>query len=393
MSDHAPLAPSFAPVWGNCSGAPMACAPIPNVDSDASRAGTAGHWVFAEVAVNIRDNRDAPRSCAGLVGAVCPENGVVIDEEMAEGAQVMVDEVFAVAEAYGLVHALLIEHRVHMPAIHPVHNWGRLDAALVVSDHHGPRKIYAWDYKGGHVEKRAAGNLQLIDYLNGVAFQAGVQDDQHVAYSLRIVQPFAYNNRGPVDTDDGMLSDLRGFVNKLARNADLAFTNPTLTAGQHCADCPANGVCSAAKKYGYLLADLTERPYDMDRMTPAELATERAILTRAMSAAKERLKTIEDMLTEGLKNGASGTGLTLEAGYGRTKWADGVAVPIAIAQQFGFDIRKEEALTPKQAIQAAPAKVRAYFEQTIKQHTKTPMSGMKLIDAADSKTARAFKRK
>lgn len=396
MSAHAPLAPSFAPVWAFCSGAPSAAAQFPNAETEDSRNGTAAHWVFSETCLNIRDERVGPWQCHEFVGQTAP-NGVVIDGDMAEGAQVMVDDVMGVAEHYGLVRHLLIEQKVNMPSVHATLNYGTLDAALIVPGQDGrPYKIYIWDYKHGRRIKRAEGNYQLIDYLEGVASGLGVTgvEDPHIAVSMRIVQPYAYRPGGPVDEWVGVLADLRGHVNVLTNQAEQAFTRPTLTAGPHCRDCPANGSCSAARKNGYLLDEITRQPYAMDDMTPAELATERNILKGAIEAAKGRLETIEDTLTNHLKSGRSeGTGLKLEVSHGRTKYVCDPEVAIALAAQFGADIRKPAALTPKQSIARVDKARRPFFEQAIQQFVETPTTGMKIINAADSKTAAAFKRK
>ena len=131
MSEHAPLPASGAPIWGNCSGHILARADYPDFETEDTRRGTAGHWVAAVVLQSYTATDGRPLlNCAKLVGQTAP-NGYVIDDEVADGAQVYVDDVLQVCQQTGGLRSLLIEHRVFMPEIHQ-HNWGTLDTALVL---------------------------------------------------------------------------------------------------------------------------------------------------------------------------------------------------------------------------------------------------------------------
>lgn len=396
---HAPLAPSFAPVWGCCSAAVLAAASAPNIETDASREGTAAHWVFAEVLLNIRDGRAGALFCVGYVGQTAP-NGVVIDEKMAEGAQVMVDDVMSVVERHRTMGAevrseLQVEHRVAMPGVHPTNNWGTLDAAIVLWKGGQVVCIFLWDYKHGHRENRAAGNLQLIDYAEGLREELNLNGsrDQRVTLVLRIVQPFCYRSGDPVDEWVGRLSDIRGLVNGLRDKGREAFTNPLMTPGLHCRDCPGKYPCSARRRADYNVIDLANEPYEMDIMSVGQLATERQILDDGLKAAAKRLEAIDDTLKARISAGESGSGLALEATYGRLAWTVPPEQANALASQFGFDISTVAVQTPTQAKQAAPKAVRGMFEQVLRTVATRPPSGLKLIKAEDSKVARAFSKR
>lgn len=392
---HWPLAPSFAPVWGHCSGAIAASMHAPNLETDATREGTAAHWVFSETMDWFKAQQGpAVAHCADMIGLSAP-NGVVIDDKMAEGAQVICDDILDTvnqsANASQLLQALLIEHRVMMPTVHP-QNGGTLDAALWVPER---RVLYIWDYKHGHRYCAAEENLQLIDYVEGIREQLGLNgvQDQDITVVIRIVQPFCYNNQGPVDEWVCKMSDIRGYINTLSAKAHEAFSTPLLTSGKHCRDCPGVGTCTAARQAAYNLIDLVDLPYDMDRMDVRDLAIERQILVDGMLAAKARLEAIEDDLHHRIGRGEAGSGLTLESGTGRLAWTVPPAQAAALASQFGFNIKKEEVKTPTQAIQAAPKAVRSMFEQVLKTAVKRPATGLKLIKLGDSKTALAFQPK
>lgn len=388
IEEHAPLAPSSAPQWGHCSGSVMAGMHAPNLESEDSRRGTATHWVCSETLESYK--RVQPVSCFDFVGKTAP-NGVIIDEEMVTGADTFVHDVLTVVEEHDAHEYMLIEHRVHMPQIHE-QNWGTLDCALPLL-HKGV--IYLWDYKNGHRENRAKGNLQLINYMAGLVtlFNINGYQDQHTRVVMRIVQPFCYKANGPVDQWSFMLSDLRGYFNQLHMKAHEAMTNPTLSTGLWCRDCPAVKTCSTARRANYNFIDYVNEPYEMDTMSGGDLATERRILEDGLRVAKARLEAIEDDLQSRVSNGATDTGLGLEASRGRLEWTIPPQQAIALAGQFQADITKLDAKTPTQAKAMVPRELRQQFEQVLETVTRRPSGGLKLVDADDTIGARAFKRK
>lgn len=387
MSEHAVLAPSSAPQWGNCSGSVAAQANAPNLETEDSRRGTAVHHLGAIVLTNIKLG-GSPHMPYEYVGHGAP-NGVVIDDEMAEGANVYVDDVFAVALQYSALHRLLVEHRVHMPQIHE-QNWGTLDCALPLLEHN---LIYIWDYKNGHRENRAKHNLQLIDYVAGLITELGIDgvQDQSIRIVFRIVQPFCYKADGPIDEWSCMLSDLRPYFNQLRAMAHEALTNPKLSTGAWCRDCKAVKSCSAARRANYNFIDYANEPYEMDSMSGADLATERLILKGGLAVAKARLEAIDDDLKARIADGAVDTGLALQTSRGNLDWSIPPDQAIALAGQFGTDIAKLAAKTPTQAKAAVPRDLRAQFAQVLATVTRRESGGLKLVEAGDTIGARAFK--
>lgn len=387
---HATLAPSSAPQWGNCSGSMLANMNAPDLDSEESLKGEAVHWVGEDCLRKWKDPDGGAHSCFEWVGSKAP-NGVVIDEEMAEGAQVFVDDVLSVAQEHGALRNMLIEHRVAMPQIHAL-NWGTLDCCIPVMD---KGLIYLWDYKNGHRENRAKGNLQLINYTAGMINDLNIDGkaDQHIRVILRIVQPFCYKTQGPVDEWSFMLSDLRPYFNQLHAKAHEAMTNPTMSTGEWCRDCAAIRTCSAARRANYNLIDYVNEPYEMDAMDGATLAVERKILMCGLVSAKARLEAIEDDLHHRITGGAIDTGLALQSKSGNLAWSIPPEQAIALASQFQGDIAKNAVLTPTQAKSRVPSELRGQFEQVLKTVTRRPSGGLKLIDADDTIGARAFKRK
>lgn len=390
-TDHAPLAPSFAPVWGNCSAAVVAAMQNPTPDTPQTMEGTAAHWVASSCLDLIRDGGEA--DAQEFIRQKAP-NGVVIDDKMAEGAQVFIDEVYEhVCRLSEPKADWFIEERVHMPHIHG-QNWGTLDAALYLPER---QVLFVWDYKHGHRQNDAEGNLQLIDYVEGLRAELAVDgiQDQELTVVIRIVQPFCYRRNGPVDEWVVKMSDLRAYANRLRSKAEEAFTNPVMTTGLHCRDCPGKTTCAARRRVDYSLIDECDKPLQFDVMDNGQKATEYEILRDGIEVAKKRLDALHDELTHEIVSGNVVPGHAMETAEGRLKWNDGVSPQQAnaVANQFGFDISKLEVKTPTQAKQAAPKALRVQFGQILKTLTHRPPGGLKLVKAKDSKAAKAFKRK
>lgn len=392
MNGHAFLAPSSAPQWGYCSGSVFAQLNVPDIEHPRTREGTASHWVAAEAL-----NDSAQRDCSAWVGSTA-ENGVIVNVEMADGAQVYVDRCRSVRRSLSPLGFSLVEQRVHMPRIHEK-NWGTLDFAACDFQYRpdgsvGAGLIHLIDYKFGFLPVKAFENLQAVDYVAGLCemFNIDGRADQHIDVVIEIVQPFNYQAGGPISTWSVKLSDLRPYFNQLAKQAHDAENNPTLTAGQHCRNCKAAHRCDTLKRSNYSVLHFVNQPPTLDDMTPAELATERAILQRGAAMLKARADAIEDQLTHALKQGAQGTGLALETALGNLNWTVEPTLAATVCAQFGVDISKKAILTPTQAIDAAPKEAREALRVAMNTISKRPAKGLKIIKATDSRTAAAFKK-
>ena len=386
---HAVLAPSSAAQWGNCSGSIAAQSGVPNQDTEQTREGTAAHWVVSEVLTNHKQPGRGPLVCGDYIDKMAP-NGVLIDEKIVEGAQIMVDDVLEVCSRFDCINDLLVEHRVYMRQIHE-QNWGTLDSAVFIPDQ---RLLFLWDYKHGHRDTQPAENFQLIDYAWGLVEELGINgyDDQQITVVMRIVQPFCYYARGPVKEWIVKLSDLRAYWNRLHTKAHEAFNNPLLTTGIWCRDCRAVGKCAATRKARYNFIELVNEPYEMDSMSAEDLAVEMGILENGLAVAKARLEAIEDELKHRVQSGDGTSGYTIQSISGRLKWGVPASQAKALLSQFGVDIGKDDVLTPNQAIKKTPADKRPFVSSIIKRFT-TQNSAIKLVPVSESRTARAFKNK
>lgn len=392
MSCHAILAPSSAPIWGFCSGSVLAQQSAPNFDTQESREGTAAHWVGSECLKNWRVEGLGDLLTSDWLGKVDPD-GVVIDDKMVEGAQTYVDDVLRVARSHHATRDLLIEHHVSMPQIHQ-ENAGTLDACLPIPYHN---IVYMWDYKHGHREVDAKGNLQMIDYFAGIMQELNIDSRREceIEFVIRIVQPFAYSANGPVTEWRGYLSDLREYINQLTHQAHAAFADPRFTAGKHCRDCTIVGKCATVRRYLYAWADYSNEPYVIDDMSAHDLATERDLLSGALAVGKERLQAIEDDLMHRIKAGKGvDSNLVVSTTEGRLNWVKDMPVAqiLSLCQQFGVDGQKDAAITPTQATKLVSAEMRDTFQEALKAFAKRS-KGLTLTPADESLTSRAFKHK
>ena len=98
---HSILAPSSAHIWRYCAGSVRMEALYPEEDSEATRIGTAAHWVASE----IFDGR------LPLADTTAP-NGVIVDDEMIDGSLIYVTDVMSAPGE------LVIEERVTAKAVH-----------------------------------------------------------------------------------------------------------------------------------------------------------------------------------------------------------------------------------------------------------------------------------
>jgi len=390
---HALYAPSAFPVTAYCSGSVLARQAVPDQETQATREGDASHWVVAEC-LTAWKNAVAPLALTcDWVGKTAP-NGVIIDQEMADGADVMVSEVLAVCHQHGgieLLRKLIVEYRVHMTRIHPTNCWGTLDVALDLR-HIG--LLYIWDYKYGHLQIEAKNNYQLIGYVQGLKEHWDINGvyDQRIKVHMRIVQPRCYRQSGPVNEWVMPWCDLRGEVNHLEAQVHEAENNPQMQAGAHCRYCPAIRKCAAARQGSYHLIDYIKTPYEIESYSDSDLATERMILEAGSTLLKARLEAVNDDLEFRVSNGATETGFVMQAGKGNLKYTVPPAQAAAFAMQFGVDISVEKVLTPTQTIAKTPVDKRPLITEALKAIARREATGLKLVPAGDSRTARAFQR-
>ena len=386
---HAPLACSAADLWGHCSGYLAMCAQVPpKTETEDTRNGVAVHWVEALVLTSYLTAGMSPLTCGQFVGQVAP-NGVVIDHDHVEGAQVYVLDVLREVQRYGAMRLMRIEERLAPSRrIHP-HNWGTPDLDLRMPN---IKKVVLWDYKNGRRGVRARGNLQMTSYLAGIADELGLDGhaDQQWSFEVRIVQPHFWRPSGAVDVWEGKFSDLRLAVNQLRDKAVEAFSAPTLTAGPWCRDCPAVGTCPAAAEAVAQIIDAAERPMPLAQMSDRALGVEYRLMEQGRRLVDAYAEAVEETLKYRISQGSANTGYSLQVQPGRLTYTVPDAQAIAFAQLMGVDNSVVKALTPKQTLTATPAEKRPAMEMALQHIAARAPGSAKLIPVTDTVGARVF---
>lgn len=398
ISAHSPLAPSSAYRWEPCPGSvPLEARYPEQEETEASAEGTASHHAGAEELLG--------RPVA--VGDLAP-NGVVLTDEMIEGASMWTTDVFTVCIATGTpLDHLQVEQRVQMPRIfegkvkcsacegrgtdllgHPCDPcggtgevdgscYGTPDTWLYVPS---AGTLYVWDYKFGHGVVEHVENWQLIAYVCGILDLLGIdgRNDQELWVDMRVVQPRAYHRDGRVRSWRVRASDLRGYFNKLAAAAAEAMgTHPHTLSGPHCLHCKAAAHCPTLKRATWSAADFVggSAPESLDADSAAY---ELGLLEHIAVLVKARLQGREADVTARLKRGEVVADWCLEPTYGRQTWKEGdEAQVIAVGDMCGVNLRKPEAaVTPLQAVKLAAKK--GVDASVIYEYSETPRTGVKL---------------
>ena len=355
MTDqHAPFAPSGLARVVACPGsfnllraARAAGLTLDEDDTDASREGTAAHWVASEA---------APHGVIAEVGTLAP-NGVAVTDEMVEGAQMWLDALSGATDrAASEGQVSRIEQHIQCPAIHhdchgtPDFTYGPDNGELLIAD-----------YKFGHRYVDPFENWQLLAYASGTM----PEYYPTMRITLRIVQPRSYHRDGPVRdwVIDG--DQLRGYVTRL-RSACVAALAPDAqcVTGPQCYMCPARHVCEAALHMEQSALYLAGTSVPLDISTEAKAVRLHQVL-RALDHLKQMESGLTDDLSARIRGGSTVPGFTLQASAGREKWAHDTATVTALGMALGIDLSKPSVITPNQARKAGvpDEMVAAYSER------------------------------
>lgn len=373
---HAFLPPSGAGCWVACPAWPTMNARYPQDDTPESMEGTAAHWVFEQTFAGQQT----------ALGQVAP-NGIVLTEEMLDGADVYVEAIDQDLKLCGFDRsALSVEGRVTMPDVHPL-NWGTPDTWFYAA---GANMLNLYDYKFGHDFVDAFENWQLADYTVGILdglVGEGALDPQYRATTIVnfiVVQPRNYDRSGPVRRWSVPAYKLADMQNRL-RVAALAATvaEPVAQPGRQCKHCPGRHACNALQREGYAAAALAGSSVPVE-LPPAALATELRMLRSAQAMLKARVTGLEEETFARVRRGESVPGFGIEETFGREGWSQPPGAVIAMGQMLGKDVSKPGVLTPKQAIKAGMP------EALVKSMTTKESKGLKLAEVDSTAAAKVF---
>lgn len=361
LPEHSPLAPSSAYRWVFCEGSVALEAAYPETEEDESAAeGTAAHHAGAEILLGREPGTVAP-------------NGVVLTDEMLDGAQMWVDDVRSIGAP---ASELQVEQRVYMPRIHE-QAYGTPDTWLFVPS---TGTVYVWDFKFGHGVVEHFENWQLIAYVCGILDLLGIdgRSDEHIWCDLRVVQPRAYHREGRVRSWRVRASDLRGYFNRLNLAAHAAMRPGAATrTGSYCLHCNAAANCGTLRKAVTHAADWLggSSPEELPARAAGE---EMELLEHLATLVKARRTARTADLSARLRRGEGVTGWCLENTTGAKAWKpEDKDKVIALGPLLGLDLAKEPApITPTQAL--ALAKKSGVDASVISDYVYNPSTGQKL---------------
>ncbi len=370
---HSILPPSGAAAWRRCGLWVAMNQAFPQADTPETMEGHAAHWVFAEMLAGrvVSEGMQAP-------------NGIIITDEMIEGAELVVDTVRARIPAGTVLH---VEEPIAIPRIHE-ECWGTPDIWAFVEQSYVLEVI---DYKFGH---------RFVDeYENdqGVTYTAGIIDhladvlgkgvgllDQAIKVNFTVVQPRCFYKGAPVRTWSVLASDLRAHINQLANAARVALApNPPAVTNSECTDCPGRHACPALQQAAYYDAEFAVKSSPVE-LPPAAASLELRMMERSLERLQARVDGMREAVATYIRQGHSVPFHRAEQGYGRQQWTMPTEQVLAMGQLMGVDLSKPGVKTPKQAIKSG------VDEAVIKAYSITPLGSLKLVPDNPADARRVF---
>jgi hypothetical protein len=369
MSDnetHSRLSPSAASRWVNCPGSITMCEqfPEPQVRNEAADEGTASHWIGSEVLLGV---------VTPVVGSKAP-NGIVIDMEMIEGAEVYTAAVRHVAGSA----QLHVEEKLCAEYIHPI-CFGTPDCWFLSG-----RELHVWDYKYGYNIVDPFENWQLICYTAGIVQKLGSDSDLTVI--MHIVQPRPFHNMGPHRTWRVSAADLRTYYIRLAGAANEAFgPAPKCASGDHCKYCRARHACVTLQNNCMAGIDYVGQSVPQ-LLSPEAMSIEKRVISRIKNLLTYRETGLDAQIEAVIKAGGMVPGWALQQGQGRMAWTATSADVFALGDLMGIDLRAEpEPITPAKASKLGLSK------EIMASYAAAGNSGVKLVPTANSLASRVFR--
>lgn len=383
-NDHAPLAPSAAHEWVNCTLSASLSAISQNLrDGEEDKEGEAAHQhaahtlAFGEV----------------LQAGEIAKNGVVFTEEMIDGSLLYADHILDVLMREGLnpvtiPMALFIEQGVRVTSVHR-ECYGTPDAYALIGKDDG-HVLHLFDYKFGHRFVEVFENWQLLLYVIGVLDGSGIPSTQweNVEIVMHIVQPRSYTSEGPIrhwKLSGG--EPLRGYIAKLAGAATAAMSVATRfgKTGSHCRDCIGRYRCEAIQKGAYASAHYAGRALPVD-LNDGNLSRELRWLRESQQLLEARITGLEQQALHRLHAGAHLQDFSIDYTRPHRRWSAPDEDVIAMGALMGKNLAKPG----RQCITPAQAKKLGIDESVIAEYASYPPGTAKLVPADTTKTRKIF---
>lgn len=382
---------------------------VPDKESEAAAWGTACHQISEKC---LRSGQDAVEYIDRIEKT--KEFAFVVDEEMADCAQVYIDYVRSQAGTPDLlengVNEAWVEQRFSLEKLNPPFDAGGTADAVIYFP--AEKLLEVIDLKGGRgVVVEAKGNPQLRTYALGAMLAFPGLDVTHVKST--IVQPRAGHKDGRIRSETFHVVDLMEWTADLlaamhkaneAGNArdemdDMQWSVLYLNAGSHCKFCKAGGVCPAQEQKALDAAGVWFDDQDKPRISnqPDTAAPEKAAQTLdLLDMVEDWIKAYRAYWHTQAEMGVEIYDPTTEARYilvpkeGREKWKDEAQVTV---EKTCFDaglpedkyLNAPKLRTPKQ-VRDAFKKAKLDLPSELDGLSEKPSAGTNLVRA--DKTSR-----
>ena len=349
--------------------------------SEAAERGTAAHELAATM-IHAGARAGFGMPVRETVVGTEATNGIMFDDDLFDAAAEYAGyaiKLIVKAKIFGGPN-LGIEARVEAPSVHHLSR-GTVDFHLF---HRGARELIIMDFKNGFGVVEVFENWQLANYAAAVIDTLGLRNDPaYAGLKIRfvIVQPNAIHRDGPIREWLTDTVSIQWMFDQLAAGAARAFElNPETRSGPHCRYCRARLGCKAAIDAGPHLYEMVADINPVN-LTVAQMAAYLTTATRATAHLKSLSLAFEEQLKAAAREGKQIPGYRVEQSFGREVWAKPFAEVARLGDMLGQDLRKKEAITPRQA------RALGLDDSLVTAYSKKDQTGPKLV-ADDSKLAR-----
>tara|TARA_R110000824_G_scaffold20891_6_gene78338 strand:- start:2001 stop:3203 length:1203 start_codon:yes stop_codon:yes gene_type:complete len=391
MPEHSPLGASGASRWMKCPGSVSFGKGDSGESSIYAQTGSAAHCVLEKC---LKEGKDAWEFVqlyydveADIIhGQEEVEGFILIDKEIADGVQVMLDEVRK-RHPDASDNNSWVERVFHARVIHPL-MYGRSDFTYYDDE---AKTLHIWDYKNGagvivDVQRNTQGMYYAVGMLEELDLWLSA-----MTVTIHIVQPNGYHSDGIVREWSVKVSDLADWLEEELLPAMYeAETGTRVTAGPHCRFCPKRFLkCEALmgqwKELKRIMV-ITEKKGGPAKLTPKELSA----LLKSYESSRIMFQSAEKTAFDKLNAGKKVPYFKLVKKQVTRKWKEG-------AEQEINSVLGKQAYDSKLKSPAQIEKL-AGGEALAAKYSEKPPAGLKLapMSAAGNEvnkdTAKLFKK-
>jgi Protein of unknown function (DUF2800) len=235
-----------------------------------------------------------------------------------------------------------VEEYVNISNIHS-EMWGTPDAWGIVD-----KTLHIFDYKFGFTPVEVFENWQLLAYACGIYKNHLEIKDIY----LHIVQPRDYISNSKHKVWHLTTQELMSYKQRLIISEALAMSpNAPLIVSDQCKYCKARYACPALQKAAFGATELAYRN-TQHALTSREIGTELKFLHEAQEILSYRITALETEAEHLLKSGMHVDHYELKPVESRLSWIMPKEDIIQMGELLGINLRKEDVITPTQAIKA-----------------------------------------